>query len=175
MVGIVVPPTVKTDGPFGIGSLQLFIPCDFEEHYFHMLEDPKNHGMLQRICLFDFVANSTDRKGGHCLRESNGKIWGIDNGLTFHVDFKLRTVIWDWAGLEIPEVLIADLENFVDRPVGDDLLQFISMQELEAMFSRTKLLLKMVGFQKTLREPVSLARNLDLSLIRCILILYHYK
>ena len=99
----IVPPTVKTDGPFGIGSLQLFIPCDFEEHYFHMLEDPKNHVMLQRICLFDFVANSTDRKGGHCLRESNGKIWGIDNGLTFHADFKLRTVIWDWAGLEIPE------------------------------------------------------------------------
>ena len=138
----IVPPTVKTDGPFGIGSLQLFIPCDFEEHYFHMLEDPKNHEMLQRICLFDFVANSTDRKGGHCLRESNGKIWGIDNGLTFHVDFKLRTVIWDWAGLEIPEVLIADLKNFIDRSVGDDLLQFISIQELEAMFSRTKLLLK---------------------------------
>ena len=118
------PPTVKTDGPFGVGSLQLFIPCDFEEHYFHILEDPRNHEALQRICLFDFVANSTDRKGGHCLRETNGKIWGIDNGLTFHVDFKLRTVIWDWAGLEIPELLTADLEKFVDCEVGDDLLEF---------------------------------------------------
>ena len=58
----IVPPTVKTDGPFGVGSLQLFIPCDFEEHYFHILEDPGNHEALQRICLFDFVANSTDRK-----------------------------------------------------------------------------------------------------------------
>ena len=137
----IVPPTVKTDGPFGVGSLQLFIPCDFEEHYFHILEDPGNHEALQRICLFDFVANSTDRKGGHCLRENNGKIWGIDNGLTFHVDFKLRTVIWDWAGLEIPELLTAYLEKFVDCEVGDDLLEFLSIQELEAMFSRAKLLL----------------------------------
>ena len=138
----IVPPTVKTDDPFGVGSLQLFIPCDFEEHYFHILEDPRNHEALQRICLFDFVANSTDRKGGHCLRENNGKIWGIDNGLTFHVDFKLRTVIWDWAGLEIPELLTADLEKFVACEVGDDLLEFLSIQELEAMFSRAKLLLK---------------------------------
>ena len=138
----IVPPTVKTDGPFGVGSLQLFIPCDFEEHYFHILKDPRNHEALQRICLFDFVANSTDRKGGHCLRENNGKIWGIDNGLTFHVDFKLRTVIWDWAGLEIPELLTADLEKFVDCEVGDDLLEFLSIQELEAMFSRAKVLLK---------------------------------
>ena len=138
----IVPPTVKTDGPFGVGSLQLFIPCDFEEHYFHILEDPGNHEALQRICLFDFVANSTDRKGCDCLRENNGKIWGIDNGLTFHVDFKLRTVIWDWAGLEIPELLTADLEKFVDCEVGDDLLEFLSIQELEAMFSRAKVLLK---------------------------------
>ena len=138
----IVPPTVKTDGPFGVGSLQLFIPCDFEEHYFHILGDPRNHEALQRICLFDFVANSTDRKGGHCLRENNGKIWGIDNGLTFHVDFKLRTVIWDLAGLEIPELLTADLEKFVDCEVGDDLLEFLSIQELEAMFSRAKVLLK---------------------------------
>ena len=137
----IVPPTVKTDGPFGVCSLQLFIPCDFEEHYFHILGDPRNHEALQRICLFDFVANSTDRKGGHCLRESNWKIWGIDIGLTFHVDFKLRTVIWDWAGLEIPELLTADLEKFVDCEVGDDLLEFLSIQELEAMFSRAKLLL----------------------------------
>ncbi len=128
----IVPPTVKTDGPFGVGSLQLFIPCDFDEHYFHMLEDPKNHETLQQICLFDFVANSTDRKGGHCLQESNGKIWGIDNGLTFHVDYKLRTVIWDWAGLEIPEVLTDDLEKFINCAVGDDLLGFLSTQELDA-------------------------------------------
>ena len=138
----IVPPTVKTDGPFGVGSLQLFIPCDFDVHYFHMLEDLSNHEELQRICLFDFIANSTDRKGGHCLRENNGKIWGIDNGLTFHVDFKLRTVIWDWAGLEIPEALADDLEEFVDSPVGDDLLSLLSAQELDAMFSRAKLLLK---------------------------------
>ena len=53
---------------FGVGS-QLFIPCDFEEQYFHILEDPRNHEALQRICLFDFVANSTDRKIGHCLEK----------------------------------------------------------------------------------------------------------
>jgi uncharacterized repeat protein (TIGR03843 family) len=138
----IIPPTVDTYGPFGIGSLQLFIPCDFDVHYFHMLEDPEHHGTLQKICLFDFIANSTDRKGGHCLLGSGGRIWGIDNGLTFHVDFKLRTVIWDWAGERIPEKFLADIENLLESPAGNDLLAFLSPQELDAMFSRATVLLE---------------------------------
>ncbi|MBT95117.1 MAG: hypothetical protein CL431_04015 [Acidimicrobiaceae bacterium] len=138
----IIPPTVETDGPFGIGSLQLFIPCDFDVHYFHMLEDPKYHKALQRICLFDFIANSTDRKGGHCLLGSSGRIWGIDNGLTFHIDFKLRTVIWDWAGEMIPEKFLKDIENFLNSQTGNELLTFLSPQEVDAIFSRATVLLE---------------------------------
>ena len=138
----IIPPTVETDGPFGIGSLQLFIPCDFDVHYFHMLEDPKYHKALQRICLFDFIANSTDRKGGHCLLGSSGRIWGIDNGLTFHIDFKLRTVIWDWAGEMIPDEFLKDIENFLNSQTGNELLTFLSPQEVDAIFSRATVLLE---------------------------------
>ena len=138
----IIPPTVETGGPFGIGSLQLFIPCDFDVHYFHMLEDPKYHKALQRICLFDFIANSTDRKGGHCLLGSSGRIWGIDNGLTFHIDFKLRTVIWDWAGEMIPEKPLKDIENFLNSQTGNELLTFLSPQEVDAIFSRATVLLE---------------------------------
>ena len=144
----IIPPTIRIDGPLGVGSLQLFIPCDFETHYFHILEDPKHHRDLQKICLFDFVANSTDRKGGHCLLGNTGKVWGIDNGLTFHNDFKLRTVIWDWAGSTIPEDLLHDLKVFVDCEVGDDLATLLSISELEAMFARTKWLINDGHFPK---------------------------
>ena len=134
----IVPPTVRCEGPMGVGSLQLFVPCDFDVHYFHILEDPGSQLALQKICLFDFVANSTDRKGGHCLLSNDGKVWAIDNGLTFHVDFKLRTVIWDWAGSKIPDVLLNDLKSFVEKPVTDNLSALLTDAEEAAMIQRAQ-------------------------------------
>ena len=110
-----IPPTVLRDGPLGIGSVQLFIPCDFELHYFHFLEDPAHHLTLQRFCAFDIAANSTDRKGGHIVADAQNHLWGIDNGLTFHAEFKLRTVIWDWASEPIPDEIRADLATFAEN------------------------------------------------------------
>ncbi|HET9610624.1 MAG TPA: SCO1664 family protein [Acidimicrobiales bacterium] len=104
----IVPETVlRHDGlPFGAGSLQRFVPFDVEAHYFTLLEDAAHHAALRTICCFDVLANSADRKGGHCLAGDDGRVWAVDNGLSFHCEPKLRTVIWDFAS----------------QPVGDDLL-----------------------------------------------------
>ena len=97
-------PTVRRDdAPLGVGSLQRFVDADFEQHYFTLLEDEAYHPQLQRMCAFDLIANNTDRKGGHCLVDGDGHIWGIDNGLSFAAEFKLRTVIWDFAGEPVPD------------------------------------------------------------------------
>lgn len=108
--GIVPPTVVRTDAPLGVGSLQWFIEGDLQEHYFTLYEDsPETHAALARMALFDYVANNTDRKSGHVLRGTDGRIWGIDHGLCFSAAFKLRTVIWDFAGDPIPETLLGDI------------------------------------------------------------------
>lgn len=114
----VVPETVlRTDGPLGVGSLQRFVPADFTEHYFTLLEAGAHVDGLQTIGAFDLVANNADRKSGHCLIDEDGHIWGIDNGLCFHVEPKLRTVIWDFAGDPVPERLLPDLERLSTDPL----------------------------------------------------------
>ncbi len=93
-----VPPTVLRDGPMGEGSVQWFIEADYETHYFTLFEQRDDlHDQLKTMAVFDIVANNTDRKGGHVLLDGNDRIWGIDHGLCFSADFKLRTVIWDFA------------------------------------------------------------------------------
>ena len=110
----VVPPTVLRDGPHGEGSVQRFIDADFSEHYFTLREDGTHDDAFRRLCAFDLVANSADRKGGHCLIDAEGHIWAIDNGLSFHQEFKVRTVIWDYAGERLPDDVAADLQALVD-------------------------------------------------------------
>lgn len=93
-----VPPTVLRDGPMGEGSVQWFIEADYETHYFTLFENRDDlHEQLKTMAVFDIVANNTDRKGGHVLLDSRDHVWGIDHGLCFSADFKLRTVIWDFA------------------------------------------------------------------------------
>ncbi|RLT39117.1 MAG: SCO1664 family protein [Chloroflexi bacterium] len=100
----IVPPTVlRADGPRGAGSLQLFIEHDPSQHYFELREGDAHDEALVRMAVFDLLANNADRKGGHVLLDPDGRLWGIDNGLCFHEDEKLRTVIWDYAGTRIPE------------------------------------------------------------------------
>lgn len=106
-----VPPTVLRAGPHGRGSVQLFIEVDQNAHFFTFREDPIFRRALQTLALFDVIANNADRKGGHCLRAGAGCIVAIDQGLCFHVEDKLRTVIWDFAGEPIPDDLAADLQR----------------------------------------------------------------
>jgi uncharacterized repeat protein (TIGR03843 family) len=106
-----VPPTVIRDGPQGVGSVQLYVNHDPEEHFFVQRERDALLPQLMRMCAFDAAANNADRKGGHCLLDERGHIWGIDHGLCFHAAPKLRSVIWDWAGDPVPKPFLADLEE----------------------------------------------------------------
>jgi uncharacterized repeat protein (TIGR03843 family) len=136
-----VPPTMLVDGPVGPGSLQLFIPCDFEHHYLTMRDDERFRPDFERLVAFDMVANSTDRKSGHVLLGAEDHIWAIDNGLSFHADFKLRTVLWDYAGDPIPDGVRYDLSSLVraglDEPLGD----LLDDDEIEAAMTRARVLI----------------------------------
>lgn len=134
-----IPLTVIRDGPHGIGSVQLFVDHEPRADFFSFKSEFAEQ--LQRIALFDVIANNADRKGGHCLRASDGKIWGIDHGLTFHPQFKLRTVIWDFSGEPIPDALLGDLDRFLAdsrrlaamrRALGD----LLDPVEVEMFFER---------------------------------------
>jgi uncharacterized repeat protein (TIGR03843 family) len=139
----VVPFTVgREDAPHGIGSVQRFIDADFEQHYFTMLEDEATHDQLQRMAVFDFVCNNTDRKGGHCLIDDAGHIWGIDNGLSFHAEFKLRTVIWDFGGEEIDDALINDLQQLVDTGIPENVAALLGIFEQDAVLGRARALIR---------------------------------
>ena len=110
-----VPPTIIREGPFGEGSLQLFVAADFEQHYFTLYEGRADlHDALRRMCAFDVLANNTDRKSGHCLLGLDGRIYGIDHGLCFAEDFKLRTVIWEFGGERVPDDVLQDVGRVAD-------------------------------------------------------------
>lgn len=100
---------------------------------------------LRRMTLFDTVANNADRKGGHVVRDAAGGVFGVDHGLTFNVDDKLRTVLWGWAGERIPAadrelvaVLAADLEG--DGPVRAALADLLADDEVERTAHRARAL-----------------------------------
>jgi len=96
-----VPVTVeRLDAPLGAGSIQLFVEHNPEEHYFTLQEAHRR--TFKRLAFFDMITNNADRKAGHCLIDRGGRVWAIDHGLTFHVEPKLRTVIWDFAGEKLP-------------------------------------------------------------------------
>ncbi|WP_258806138.1 SCO1664 family protein [Pseudarthrobacter sp. NS4] len=108
--GLVPPTVIRPEAPMGIGSLQWFVECDFREHYFTLYSHaPETHPCLMQIALFDYIANNTDRKSGHVLRGHDGRVWSIDHGLCFSAGFKLRTVIWEFAGDPVPGSLLADV------------------------------------------------------------------
>lgn len=140
-----VPPTVLRQGPYGPGSLQVYIESDPEKHYFNIY--PRHAEDFRRIALFDVLANNADRKAGHCLLDAAGQMWSIDHGLCFHVEHKLRTVIWEFAGEPIAASLQADLEGLQrqlgeDRPLRQALARVISDGEVEALCRRLDVLLQ---------------------------------
>jgi len=136
-----VPPTIRRDGPFGDGSLQWFVEADYDDHYFELLEDGSCHDQLRRLAAFDVVANSADRKGGHVLRDADGHLWAIDNGLCFHEELKLRTVIWDFAGEPLPADLAEDLDRLVTTGVPEAVAAALHPGECEALLARARGLL----------------------------------
>jgi uncharacterized repeat protein (TIGR03843 family) len=139
----VVPETVPVDGPMGPGSLQRFIDVDYEDHYFTMFEegDEAVLAQLRRLCCFDLLANNTDRKAGHCLLDAARHVWAIDNALAFHAEFKLRTVIWDFAGTRIDAPLLDDISCLLDTGLADGLADLLDPFERDALLMRARAVL----------------------------------
>ncbi len=135
-----IPPTVVRDGPLGEGSVQLYVPTDYDEHYFTLREAPSHHRWLQRLCAYDFIINSTDRKGGHILLGDDGRLYAIDNGLAFHCEFKLRTVIWEWAGHPLPPEVAADMARLLEDGLPRDVADLLAPLESEAVLARANAL-----------------------------------
>lgn len=139
-----VPDTVLRDGPFGLGMFQRYVEHDPDRHYFALLEERGDP--LRRMAAFDIVVNNADRKGGHCLEATaDGRILGIDHGLCFHAQWKLRTVIWDFGGEAVPDAVLADLAELagtlerggLDTRIGELLDRF----ERDALVARLRALL----------------------------------
>lgn len=140
-----VPLTLMRKGPFGIGSLQAFIEHDPNWHYFHIERNEAFRQSLQRFVLFDYIINNADRKGGHLLLDEAGVLWGIDHGLCFHTEFKLRTVIWEFAGQSIEAQALESLRllslDLKQGTLGEALKGLISADEKEAFYQRIQRLL----------------------------------
>jgi len=112
---LVPPSAYRRDGPLGPGSLQLYIEHDPEYHYYNF--SPEDRQRLRPTVIFDLLVNNADRKGSHVLLDADRHLWLIDHGICFHADDKLRTVIWDFAGEQIPSGLLADLKLFYQKLV----------------------------------------------------------
>jgi hypothetical protein len=148
----IVPDTVLRDGPAGIGMMQRFVEHDPEEHYFTLME--AHADVFRRMAAFDVVINNTDRKGGHCLRAlEDGHIFGIDHGVSFHTQWKLRTVIWDFAGEPVAPGICDDLCRLLDdRALHDQLALGLDRFELDAIRARTEHLLATGEFPEPDRD-----------------------
>ncbi len=131
----VVPPTVVREGPLGEGSFQWFVDADHSQHYFTILERCEHlHDQLRSIAVLDVLANNTDRKSGHCLL-AHGRVWAIDNGLCFSAPYKLRTVIWEFAGEPIDEAVLDRIAPMVVE-VPDALAALLADDEIAAVQHR---------------------------------------
>jgi uncharacterized repeat protein (TIGR03843 family) len=136
-----VPETVlRIDAPLGTGSLQRFVDADFSEHYFTLVERPEHHDQLRAMAVLDLLLNNADRKSGHCLIDADGRIWGIDNGLSFHTEPKLRTVIWDFAGHPVPDDLLAGIGRLAEA-VPPTVAALLEDDEARALTRRARAVL----------------------------------
>jgi uncharacterized repeat protein (TIGR03843 family) len=139
----IVPPTIRRDGPFGDGALQLWIDVEPTVDVVAMvLEDDRR---LRRIAVFDAAVNNTDRKGGHLLPVAGGHVYGVDHGVTFSTVPKLRTVLWGWRGRPFAADERAGLARLADALRGDlarDLAELLSRAEIAATRRRVDRLLE---------------------------------
>ena len=142
-----IPPTVLREGPYGLGSVQFFVHAQEDAHFFTIQDNPAHRDDLQRLATFDVIANNADRKAGHCLVDSEGHLWAIDNALTFHEEPKLRTVIWDFAGQPLPAGVVADVQALhqvlaADSHLSQALNHLLNEREVTALHRRLRRLIK---------------------------------
>lgn len=143
-----VPPTVlREDGPAGPGSFQLFIDHDPNRHFFVLLHEGRDRDAFRHFAAFDAAINNADRKAGHVLEDPDGRLWGVDQALSFNVEPKLRTVIWAFAGERIPALVRGRLETLQAAlaPGGsleDSLQSLLDGAEIAETRARVELLLR---------------------------------
>ena len=169
----VVPPTVLRDGPFGTGMCQLWVEVDpqvelvdvapprrLPDGWLHVLDALGSSGepvalghaddpRLRRMAVLDAVVNNADRKGGHVLPLPDGTVHGVDHGVCFHVDGKLRTVLWGWAGerLSAEEIEVLErLQVLLDGDLAQQLAPLLSPREITATRRRVRRLLSDTTF-----------------------------
>ncbi|MBP6787520.1 MAG: SCO1664 family protein [Candidatus Promineofilum sp.] len=146
----IVPPTVLRDAQHGPGTIQLYIDHDPARHYFTIEGDTSFRTQLQRIALLDILINNADRKAGHVLMQATDapdgieRLWGIDHGICFHSDPKLRTVIWEFGGLPIPDWLRGDLRGLRARLADADDATTAQLNELLSGVEREALLRRLI-------------------------------
>jgi len=137
-----VPPTVLRDGPFGTGMCQLWV--DVDEQVDLSVLARSDHPDLRRLAVLDAVVNNADRKGGHLLPHPDGKVQGIDHGLCFSVDDKLRTLLWQWRGEPLTEEaveVLSRLRTELDGALGDGLHELLTRREVRRTVRRVDRLL----------------------------------
>jgi len=138
----IVPPTVLREGPFGIGMCQLWI--DVEEGIDLAALARSDHPQLRRMAVFDAVVNNADRKGGHLLPTPAGHIYGVDHGVCFSTEDKLRTLLWRWRGKPLTDEavdVLSGLRADLEGPLGDALAGLLHRDEVVATVDRVDRLL----------------------------------
>ena len=142
----IVPPTVLREGPFGEGMVQQWIHADPGADVVAMIVGPDAPDeRLRRMTVFDAIVNNTDRKGGHLLPVPGGHVFGVDHGVTFSTEPKLRTVLWGWAGDALEPDLVAGIERVRDGladALGVDLRTLLARPEVSATRRRCVALLR---------------------------------
>ncbi len=137
-----VPPTVLRDGPFGVGMVQLWVDLDETVDLERLVRS--DSAPLRRMALFDAVINNADRKGGHLLPvDGAAHVYGIDHGIAFHSEDKLRTLLWGWRGRKIRGAEREMLERLrFDADLEERLYEHVTVSEVRAMHKRIDRLLR---------------------------------
>jgi uncharacterized repeat protein (TIGR03843 family) len=138
----IVPPTILRDGPFGPAMTQLWIDVDEGVDLGALVR--ADHAQLRRMAVFDAVVNNADRKGGHLLPTGDGHVYGVDHGVCFSVDDKLRTVLWRWRGKRLTEEaldVLTALKVQLDGELGAALAGLLHRDEVTTTARRVERLL----------------------------------
>jgi hypothetical protein len=141
---LIVPPTVYRDGPLGPGMVQLWIDLDDKIDVLAFVRRGASD-LLRRIAVFDAVINNADRKGGHLLPTRGGHVYGIDHGVSFHVESKLRTLLWQWAGQPLPDECVeclGQLRSELDGGLGERLRELLTTGEVRRTLRRIDALIR---------------------------------
>lgn len=138
-----VPPTVLREGPWGPGMCQLWVEVDDAVDRLALVRSDDDR--LRRVAVFDVVVNNADRKGGHLLPTADGQILGIDHGLCFAVEDKLRTLLWGWADAPLsPEAIdvLTPLAAQFEAMLALELAPLLTRAEIAATRARIDDLLR---------------------------------